>query len=273
MYKMIPVTKKVALFTNARDEKHIKEWAAHHLLIGFDYIFIFDHKSKVPIINIFKNFDKRVVIQNVSHLNSGIKMNLMNYAASIAKKINVDWMIYLDADEFLILNDRFRGVKHFLNHYNHADSLGVNWLMFGSNNLVSDPDGLILENYTKSSLLLDQHVKSFVRPKEIVNSNNPHFYNIKQRARMFGINNQVITGLPAFNKHNIPYNESTAYIAHYVNQSEETFIKRKSLLPRDDNGEMRLNLNVNKIHSEFNDHENLQPKMKYAANVKQFLVE
>jgi hypothetical protein len=35
------LTKKVALFTNARDESHIKEWAAHHLLIGFDYIIIF----------------------------------------------------------------------------------------------------------------------------------------------------------------------------------------------------------------------------------------
>jgi hypothetical protein len=265
------INKKVALFTNARDEKHIKEWAAHHLLIGFDHIFIFDHKSKVPITNIFKNFDKRVVIKNVSHLNSGIKMNLMNYAASIGKKINVDWMIYLDADEFLILNDRFRGVKHFLNHYNHAHSLGVNWLMFGSNNLVNDPDGLILENYTKSSLLLHQHVKSFVRPKEIVNSNNPHFYNIKQRSRMFGINNRVITDCPAFNKHNIPYNESTAYIAHYVNQSEETFITRKLLLPRDDTGKMRGSINVKQIHNEFNDHENLQPKIKYADKVKQFI--
>ena len=42
---MYIMNKKVALFTNARDEKHIKEWAAHHLLIGFEYIFIFDHKS------------------------------------------------------------------------------------------------------------------------------------------------------------------------------------------------------------------------------------
>ena len=266
---MNSITQKVALFTNARDEKHIQEWAAHHLLIGFDYIFIFDHKSKVPIANIFKHFDKRVAIQNVSHLTSGIKMNLMNYAASIAKKINVDWMIYLDADEFLVLNDRFIGVKHFLNHYSHAHSLGVNWLMFGSNNLVNDPDGLILENYTKSSLLLDQHVKSFVRPNEIVNATNPHFYNIKQRSKMFGTNNRVISS--AFNKHNIPYNESSAYIAHYVNQSEETFISRKITLPRDDTGEMRCSLNVKGIHNEFNDHENLQPKLKYADNVKKFL--
>ena len=37
--------KNVILFTNARNEKNIKEWAAHHLLIGFSAICIFDHKS------------------------------------------------------------------------------------------------------------------------------------------------------------------------------------------------------------------------------------
>ena len=34
------IAKKVGLFCNARDEKNIKEWAAHHLLIGFDVIII-----------------------------------------------------------------------------------------------------------------------------------------------------------------------------------------------------------------------------------------
>ena len=65
--------KKVCLFTNARDEKHIKEWAAHHLLIGFDKIIIFDHKSIIPLSKVFCNFDKRIKIINVSNLESAIK--------------------------------------------------------------------------------------------------------------------------------------------------------------------------------------------------------
>jgi hypothetical protein len=40
---------KTMLFTNARDEKNMKEWVAHHLLLGFDLIYIFDHKSKIPL--------------------------------------------------------------------------------------------------------------------------------------------------------------------------------------------------------------------------------
>jgi hypothetical protein len=47
-------TNKVGLFCNARDEINIKEWASHHLIIGFDIIIIFGHKSKQPLKEIFK---------------------------------------------------------------------------------------------------------------------------------------------------------------------------------------------------------------------------
>jgi hypothetical protein len=267
------LTKKVALFTNARNEKHIKEWASHHLLIGFDLIFIFDHKSNVPLSGRFKNFDKRVKIINVSNLELPIKLPLMKVASNIGKKYNVDWILYLDCDEFLILNKQFVGVKHFLNHYNFADSLGVNWLMFGSNNLVKDPNGLILENYTKSELLLNQHVKTFVRPNEVLNVTNPHFYIIKNNLKMYGINNKVLSGNAAFNQLPIPFYKSPAYIAHYVTQSEETYIKRKGSLPADDTGKMRAidTLNVKHIHSMYNTGDNLQPKIKYAEQIKKFL--
>ena len=62
------MTPKIALFANVRDEKHIKEWAAHHLLIGFDIIVLFDHKSKTPLQTVFAKFDKRVIILSLIHI-------------------------------------------------------------------------------------------------------------------------------------------------------------------------------------------------------------
>ena len=41
-----PEQKKVVLFANVRDEPNIKEWITHHLLLGFDCIYIFDHLAK-----------------------------------------------------------------------------------------------------------------------------------------------------------------------------------------------------------------------------------
>jgi len=266
------LTKKVILFANVRDEIHIKEWVAHHLLIGFDMIYIFDHKSKIPLSYIFKNFDKRVKILNVGYLNGSIKIKLMNLAANIAKILNFDWMIYLDADEYFILNNnKFKGVKDFLNYYNLAHSISINWLMFGSNYLKKEPTELLIESYTKSELKLNKHVKTFVRPNEILHASNPHFYHIKHPEKMFGINGKQISfSTPYFHDLNISFNLSPVYIAHYFNQSEETFFKRKKELPCDDTGTYRNIDNIN-IHDQHNDVDNLYPKMKYSNNIKKML--
>jgi hypothetical protein len=270
--KVNAICKKVCLFTNVRNEKHIKEWAAHHLLLGFSKIVIFDHKSEKPLKEEFDNFDKRVKIINVSHLENPIKMMLMNKAAEIANLMKVDWMIYLDADEFIILNDNnYSGIKHLLSVYNHADSLALNWLMFGSNNLRKDPNGLILENYTKSDLLLHDHVKSFVRPSKILNATNPHYYNMKDAYRYFDVNNRLMIKPYHSNICHLEYYKVPVYIAHHIYQSEEAFLKRKIRLPRDDSGERRHFNDIKFIHGLHNSQENEYPKNQYVEKVKTFL--
>jgi hypothetical protein len=260
--------KKVGVFCNARDEKNIKEWAAHHLLLGFDVVVIYDHKSIHPLKNEFSNFDKRVIIIRVEFEQGNVKQTLMNNAINVAKKLNLDWYIYLDADEFLVLNHFFKGIKHFLTLYSYGDSIAINWLMFGSNHLVEEPKGLIVENYTLSCKLLDKHVKSFVRPNEIVKSNNPHYYHIRNPNKMIGLNFKPLNYPYCFNSLAIPFYKAPAYIAHYVFQSEETYIKRKINLKGDD-GSTRPNMGK-EIHNHYNDVINLQPQ-KYVTRIKEFL--
>jgi hypothetical protein len=257
--------KNVILFTNARDEKNIKEWAAHHLLIGFSLIYIFDHKSKIPLKEVFKNFDKRVIIERCE-IDGAPKIPLMNKAAKIAGAIRADWFIYLDADEFIILN-KFRSVKEMLNRHYFTDSLALNWNMFGSNNHIEEPEGLIVENYTKSDLKLNQHVKTFVRPSQVTHAMNPHFYNIIRPARMFSITGENMAN-KVFNPNNRAFWQCPAFIAHYFYQSEETYKKRKIELPRDDAAAFRQL--DNDIHTKHNKIDNFIPR-KYAANIKIFL--
>jgi hypothetical protein len=267
------ICKEVCLFTNARDEKNIKEWVAHHLLLGFTKIVIFDHKSKIPLKDIFHKFDKRVEIVNVSHMNNPIKIKLMNVASEIARSLDMDWMIYMDADEFLILSNKYLGIKHLLSEFNNADALSINWLMFGSNYLKHEPNGLILENYTRSNLYLNEHVKTFVRPNRIIDVINPHFYSIQNPNRFLGINNKIVKQNFYKNDVKLTFLQAPAYIAHYVNQSEETFIKRKINLPSDDTGTIRkFDINdIENIHNQFNDVENNYPKNKYSEKIKIFL--
>lgn len=259
--------KKVVLFTNARDEKKMREWAAHHLLLGFSLIYIFDHKSIVPLKDVFKNFDKRVLIERCD-MNNSPKLPLMNKATQIATMVNADWFIYLDADEFLMLN-KINDIKQLLAKYYFADSLAINWVMFGTNYHVKEPEGLILENYTRSDIKYNQHVKTFVRPSRIASTgaSNPHFYNMINPNKMFAITGNSMAH-KVFNFTNKHFWMCPAFIAHYIYQSEETYKKRKINLPADDTGGYRIE--ETDIHDKYNATINFIPYM-YVEKVKNFL--
>lgn len=269
-YENQPIN-KVILFTNARDEKNMKEWCAHHLLLGFHNILIFDHLSKNPLSTELKGFDPRVRVVRLNNTYI-IKMGLMTKAIHIARSLQADWMLYLDADEFLVL-PKYYNVIDFLSSYKKYDSIAINWLMFGTNNIVNEQEGLIIDNYTKSDTTLDKHIKCFVRPQEAISSDNPHYFILKQNSLLV---DAAFNRLPHNKPHNtnyiIYYLNANAYIAHYINQSEETYINRKILLPRDDNGTMRGGENTIKmIHQKYNDVDNFQVKNLYSEKIHEFL--
>ena len=258
---------KVYLFTNARDEPNISEWIAHHLLLGFDRIYVFDHKSKEPIgPKLNTNFDQKVFIRRVDG-DGNIKIKLMNDAVNISKKRNVSWMLYLDADEFLLLNN-YSNVKDMLHMFKNADAIGINWLFFGSSGHVKQPPGLITENFIKSEIRLDQHVKSFVRPETVSSINSPHFYIINNPSRYYAITGTK-KGMNPFNKQPVPFIKVAAYVAHYVMQSEEEYLRRKGR-PADDGSGIRTCL-ISNFHENYNDVLNNQLQNKYSQRIRDFL--
>jgi hypothetical protein len=263
---------KIGLFINARDEENLKEWIVHHVLLGFNKIIIFDHKSIIPIKSLFQPLQKKVEIIDCN-LEKEVKIKLMNEATKIAIKQKLDWFIYLDADEFIILNN-INNIHDFIQLYKENDLIGLNWVMFGTNFHEKTPNGLIIENYTKvENKFLNKPIKSFVKTNQIINANNPHFYLMKNPNKMISIDYKILTKPYSFYENKLNFNEVSGYIAHYVHQSKETYIKRKINRPRDDTGTLRENNETKllNIHRMFNNYDNLDPKHKYATKIKGFL--
>jgi len=273
---------KVILFTNVRDEKNMKEWVAHHLLIGFDEIYIYDHKSIVPLSGQFDNFNKEYekVFVKRCELDGPIKCYLIQKSVITAKVTKADWMIYLDADEFFVINtDKINNVKDLLKLYTNADLVAFNWLMFGSNFHINEPDGLIIDNYTKSQLKLCDHIKSFLRPSQFLKP-NPHRCDIINPFRMYHGSKRRLWSNSVLFDNPIEYYKSIAFIAHYYVQSKETYLRRKLTLPRDDNGTIRPNnqtimnqtLTENySIDNDLNDIINTSVRDKYSEKIKLYL--
>jgi len=257
----------VYIFTNARDEPNIGEWIAHHILLGFDKVFVFDHLSTEPIQQkLGTNFDGKLVVKRVEG-SGNVKLNLMTDAVSIANNDNVSWMIYLDADEFLLFNGQ-TNVKQFLNYFTVADAIGINWLFFGTSGHVSQPKGLLTENFVKSEVRLDKHVKSFVRPNVVQQVSNPHFYKITNPKRYYTAN---ATHMPMgpFNIQPLPFIKTTAYIAHYYTQSEQEYLRRKGRA-LDDGSANKTQLS-HQVHQVYNDVLNNQLQNKYSRKTKEYL--
>jgi hypothetical protein len=255
------------LFTNARDEPNIAEWVAHHLLLGFDKIVVFDHLSNVPISSLIKNnFDNRLNIIKVDSVGA-VKLNLMKNALDIANKGNYSWMLYLDADEFLNLNG-FSNIKVYLDLFKEADSIGINWLMFGTSGHKNQPKGLITENFVRSELRLNSHVKSFARPSTIANIINPHYYVMVNPLRCFSGNGTRMKMGP-FNNQPLPFIKARAYIAHYYTQSEEEHMRRKSRML--DDGSVNKSADFPEVHRVYNNYANNQLQNKYSERTKEFL--
>jgi hypothetical protein len=257
---------KIMLFTNARDESNINEWIAHHFLLGFDTIFIFDHLSEIPITT-GSQFGGKLMVHRINITANNVKINFMKTASKIASRLNADWMLYLDADEYLCLN-KHTNIKSYLKYFSEADAIGINWLMFGSSNHVEQPQGLLTENFTMSECILDQHVKSFVRPERVLNVTVPHFYIIPDVNRYydgFGMN----MPMNPFNPKPVPFFNSPIYVAHYYVQSENMYRKRKGRMM--DNGTTVNMLPSEELHKLYNNVDNHQLKNKYSENIKRFL--
>ena len=261
--------RNLIMFTNARDERHIKEWAAHHLNLGADRLVIFDHMSTLPIASVLNGSDGRIdVCLYKGNKMNGLKTMFIEQAIKIARREKYKWMLYLDADEFVVLN-QFDNFRSFLDTWNEADMIVLNWLFFGSNYLLSS-SGTILSSYNRSHSRLNEHVKSLVRPDKLAkNIPSAHTYNLIEGSVLKGVDNVTMGKYDIFHPVHMNFSDAPAYVAHYYIQSREVFFLRKLNRSRDDTGGKwpftLAALNDN------NDVLNLFPTLRYDAANKEMI--
>ena len=262
---------KVYAFVNARDEPNIAEWVAHHILLGFDKVIVYDHLSVEPIAQkLGTTFNGRLLVQRVDGVGN-IKMSLMERAVRTAVNDRADWIIYLDADEFLLLNRPFSNVKDFLAKFSEADSIGINWLMFGTSGYVKQPKGLLTENFVRSDLFLNQHVKTFVRPEVVRTVAGPHHYTVMNLNRCFSAYGTKMRNGPFYPIPRAFFLRAPAYIAHFYTQSEEEHRRRKGRA-LDDGSSNKTGL-LPEVHKAYNDALNGQLRFKYSDRIRNYLNE
>jgi hypothetical protein len=229
---------KVALVCVAKNEEnYIQEWIKYHLKLGFDDIIIYQN-----------DWDYVINQPNViTKQTNGGRIQVSTYNDCIKENIGVyDWLAFFDCDEFLVLK-KHDNIKLFLHDYYEYDAIGINWVLFGDNNLcgIHNENYSVLERFTSRQLSVNYHIKTILKPSTIYQMSSPHNPNLTWVDTSFNIN----TG-----PHNKNPVDDVAQLNHYFVKTKEEFIN-KIKRGRADTGEYR-NIDEFEIHNtnEVNDY-------------------
>lgn len=202
-----------------KDDKYIKEFIIYYIIQGVEKFYIYDNDSRKPLKDylyepIFKKFCKII-----SYPGKCVQMNAYNDCITRTKSKS-KWLIIIDADEF-ILPKKCNTLRHFINDYNDFHALGINWIMFGSNNHLKKQKGFLISNYTRCSKKMMMHIKTVCQPKYVLNVPNPHYVNIQDQTKYVDPDKNIISG--PFNKLG---NNKLIQINHYWGKSLEEYLKK-----------------------------------------------
>lgn len=163
--------KKIAIASIQRNRgPWIVEWIAFHLLVGFNQFYIYSHKCTDGMTQTLMKLARHYPIV-IHEIDSDDKPQLVCYQhAYNAYGQSVDWMAFIDGDEFLFPTAH-DNIADALSPYEdkQLSALAAYWVCYGSSGHISEPEGLVVENYRRHSapdFLPNRHIKSIVKGRQ-----------------------------------------------------------------------------------------------------------
>ncbi len=178
----------LALTSVFRNEaRFLKEWVEFYKLMGVEHFYLYNHLSEDDYMQALDPYiqsglvdltqltyepknavEWRSLVQNKAYLNTTITI-----------KNEVEWLICLDADEFMYpLVDV--NLQNVLRQYDDYASLSLHFRNFLSCDVQKIEDGeLMIEKLVMAKGELDEWVKTIVKPRYVTSFPNSHYAKLK----------------------------------------------------------------------------------------------
>ena len=255
----------VLLAMNCKDEPNIREWVLYHSLMGMgrqDHLLIYDDFSTTPVqtvLDTWKWYQEGRFLPRITVIRTHeVKHIYIHKALIFAKAHQLKWLLFIDADEYLYIPERYNfHIHRFLevvhDEYNRIDGIAFFWRNFGSSDFDTNPSpGQCISVYTSANRQLAATQKTMVRVETAITSLSPHHYAYKHKnpsiyVPMLG---NTIPNFPFLRTPRdleirdklhavfVMHPGQCEFIAHYTHQSWSCFCRRR-LRPRDDTGKTR----------------------------------
>ena len=199
----------------------IVEWIAFHLMMGFDSFHIYAHRCDDGMEDTLRRLGRHYPIE-VFAIDSNYYPQQVSYQQSWdANKDKVDWMAFIDGDEFLFpMQDD--GIAQALARYadKEISALAAYWMVYGSNGHVVEPSGLVMENFRRhasTDFPANRHVKTIMRGGRHAEVRRCHVF----ETELGTFDEKMRPIADGLSEHAPSY--EFFRINHYVNQSREYF--------------------------------------------------
>ena len=208
----------------------LAEWVHYHLKLNFSKIYIYDHASMPPLLNVVKRWvDSGSVVYerfDDDFYHPSGRPQLYGYDKCLRDHSKEHhWLAFFDVDEFLIFQNGppVQDLPTLLRQYESYSGLAVHWILFGSSGREYRPAQGTLRSYTKCLPLNHTHhlyVKTLANTKCTVrSSDNPHvfYHNCSRpavRTNFSPVHAKTAEGLPV---------HDVIALQHYAIRSAEEF--------------------------------------------------
>lgn len=198
-----------------KNEAHIlDEWISHYLFHGVEHIFLVNDFSTDNYLEIIEKYKNKITLFNNDIITKEVGRQLQIYNKYFKPILTQSkWMSVIDMDEFLY-SPRETNIQNIIKNYESYSQLIVDWLHFGSNEHILQPNSVI-EGFTKRAFF--DKSQSYYSYKTIFKTDT---------LIQFGIHKQTVRGAEVHLRYND--NELPALIInHYNLQSLDFYLKIK----------------------------------------------
>lgn len=205
------------------EEREVAEWVIYHRKLGFDRIVIYNHLSRDRTGAVAEAAGAEVIPWNDTKRPQG------NAYDDAIQRVGAacDWLAFLDIDEFFVpVADR--SLDRFLDRIDPYAAVSINWRCYGSSGVLAAPDGLITDTFLRRAedgYSANHHVKSFVRPRLVNRTMNPHYFTLNWGDYVFPSGEPIQWGTRPGKSATVD-DGSIARVNHYITRSKEHYYKK-----------------------------------------------
>lgn len=199
------------------EEPYIMEFVNHYLNLGVDKIILYDNHPSATLSSLREN-------PHIIYVHYPGKQKQLPVYTETLIKLNqsneVDFVGFFDVDEFLFLKEGLN-LKDWLATFEDYSGVAVPWKLFGSSGLITYDPRPVTERFRWGARDCHTHFKSFVRPKEVIRINNPHFFYTSRPTRN-AANTKTLTSAED------PCEDSgeVAVLHHYFTKSYQEYLQK-----------------------------------------------